>query len=301
MNIQEENRIEALKEYSFLDTETQKVLGNLTKLAAQICGTSGSQINFLGEYWQWALATTGWGPTKLSREVGFCKHTLQSENRYMVVEDALKDDRFSDNPMVTRPPPHTQRFYAGITIKSEDNHPLGTLCVYDSEPKQLTDQQLESLQILANEVETHLKLLVNQDLLKERLLKENKFHQKVIDSLPGILFIYNESGELVRWNNKVPQISGYSEQRLIQMQPLECFNNEDRELVLKNIAKVFQGREVLFETSIIAKDGSSLPLTFNATSFEMDNEFYLMGTGQYNTPTKKGNSFKGVWKYCFTN
>lgn len=300
MYIEEENRLEALKEYSFPDTETQKVLGNLTKLAAQICGTSGSQINFLGENWQWALATTGWGSTHLPREIGFCKHAVQSENLCMVVEDALKDDRFIDNTLVNTPPPPL-RFYAGITIKSEDKHPLGTLCVYDSEPKQLTDQQLESLQILANEVETHLKFLVNQDLLKERLLQENKFNQKVMDFLPGIFLIYNESGELVRWNYKVPQITGYSEQEIIEMQALDFFSDEDRELVAQNIAKVFHGREAQFEASIIAKDSSSIPFKFSVSSFEMDNQFYLMGFGQNNIPTERGNSFRAGSNYYFTN
>lgn len=278
MSVQEKRRLIALQEYSNLDKKTENAFDHLTKMAAQICDVSASQINFLGENWQWAQATTGWGPTELKREIGVCKHHIQSKDQFMIVEDTLQDERFIDNPLVKEDPP--LRFYAGITLKSEDDHPLGTLCVYDSEPKQLSGQQLESLQFLANEVETHLKLLADQDLIKERLLQASKFNQKVIDSLPGIFFIYNERGELVRWNDRVPQITGYSEQELIQMQPLDCFDNEDQKLVLQNIAKVFQSGKALFETCIIAKDGSSLPLAFNVTSFEMDNESYLLGIGQ---------------------
>lgn len=278
MDIQEEKRLRALRSYNILDSKAEKAFDNLTKLAAQICGTSVSQINFLSKNRQWSKASTGWGETELPREVGFCKHTIQFQDLCMVVEDTLQDERFIDNPLVKKDPPI--RFYAGITIKSEDDYPLGALCVYDSEPKQLTDQQLESLRILADEVETHLKLRVNQDQLKERLIQENKFNQRVIESLPNMFFMYTKRGEALLWNKHLERTTGYSDQEIKQMQPEDYFENEDQKLVLQKMDQVFKGGQVLFEANITAKDGSSIPFIFSASSFEMNNETYLIGTGQ---------------------
>ncbi|MFP8489582.1 GAF domain-containing protein [Gracilimonas sp. Q87] len=127
MDIFEKKRLKALQNYNILDTEAEKAFDNLTKLAAQVCGTSVGQINFITNNRQWAKATTGWGATELPREVGFCTHAIQNADQSMVVEDTLLDERFVDNPLVTGEPP--LRFYAGIPIKSEDNYPLGALCV----------------------------------------------------------------------------------------------------------------------------------------------------------------------------
>ncbi|MFP8489583.1 histidine kinase dimerization/phosphoacceptor domain -containing protein [Gracilimonas sp. Q87] len=153
-------------------------------------------------------------------------------------------------------------------------------CVYDSDPKTLTDQQLESLQILANEVETHLRLRVNQDQLKEQLLQENKFNQKVINSLPVNFFMYNKKGELIRWNDNIKRTTGYSDKEIKQMQPEDYFENEDRETVVNNIEHVFEGGEAMFEANVIVKDGPPAPFIFSISSFEMDNETYMIGTGQ---------------------
>lgn len=285
MNTQEEKRLRVLHNYNILDTEAEDSFDNLAKLAAQICGTQASQINFIGSNRQWAKATIGWGKEEMPRAIGFCTHTIGSKNLKMVVPDTLKDVRFADNPLVKGEPP--LRFYAGVAIKSDDGHPLGALCVYHSEPKTLTDQQLESLRILADQVETNLKLRITQDQLKEDLAQENKFNQKIIDFLPINFFMYNKSGKPIRWNDNVKYTTGYSDKEIKSMHPVDYFEDDDRDLVTRSMEEVFKGKQVSFEADIIDKKDKKIPFIFSASSFEMNNETYLIGTGQDITKLKE--------------
>lgn len=278
MDTGEQKRLRALHNYNIMDTEAEKAFDNLTKLAAQICGTSVSQINFLDETRQWAKSTVGWGKAEMPVEMGFCIHTIKSKDQFLIVNDTFKDERFVDNPLVKNDPP--LRFYTGITLNSHDNYPLGALCVYDSEPKNLNEQQLESLTILAEEVETHLKLRLSQDQLKEQLILENVFNDKILESLPIGFYMFNESGNLVRWNKKLEQITGYSRAELLEMQPEDYFDERDRDLVSKKIERVFNGKQTTLEANIVNKDGEKVPLIFSASIFKIDDKNFAIGTGQ---------------------
>lgn len=281
----EARRLRSLYQYDILDSKAEKAFDDLTKLAARFCETSVAQINFLDQERQWSKSSVGWGETEMPREIGFCSNTIRSDNRLLIVEDTLKDKRFKDNPLVKKDPPI--RFYAAITIKSEDDYPIGALCVYDSEPKTLTDEQVETIRILGKEVETHLKLRINQDQLKNRLLEENKFIRKTLNSLPINFFMYNEKGELIRWNTNLEKTTGYSENELTQMKAVEFFDSKDQDLVLSKTEEVFKGGQASLEADIINKSGERTPFIFSASSFEMDDEPYLIGTGQDISELKK--------------
>lgn len=264
--------------YEILDTEPEKAFDNLAKLAARICGTSASQINFLDKDRQWAKSTIGWGQSEMPKETGFCIHTIQQDDGSMVLPDTLLNKRFKDHPLVHNDPP--LRFYAGITLRSVDRHPLGALCVYDTEPRQLTEEQLENLRILAEEVETHLKLRVNQSQLTERLLAENNLNNAIINSLPVNFFIYNADGKAIRWNDRLRKTTGYSDDEIGNMQPVDFFTPEDREQVKRNVEKVYTTGQASMEATITHKQGDRVPYIFSASMARIDGESYLVGTGQ---------------------
>lgn len=281
----EEKRLHALQQYDILDSGKKEAFGNLAKLASRICGTSSAQINFIDENRQWTKANIGWGQQEIPRVISFCDHTLQSENSFLVVPDASQDERFMDNPLTKKDPP--LRFYAGVTINSIDNYPLGTLCVFDSQPKELSEQQLEALHILAEEVETHLKLRLNRNQLKETLLQENNLNRKIISSLPLNFFMYNSEGEIVRWNEYMQSITGYSKEEIEKRNPEDYFDESEHEKVNRKLEEVFKGNPVTFEANLIKKDGTSAPFLFSASRFEMNGETYLIGTGQNITEQKE--------------
>jgi GAF domain-containing protein len=98
---------------------------------------------------QWFKSICGLDAKETPRNISFCGHTIL-ENKVMEVNDALLDDRFSDNPLVIGPP-HI-RFYAGAQLKHSSGHVLGTLCLIDSRPKRLEPEEKDHLRVLAHMV-----------------------------------------------------------------------------------------------------------------------------------------------------
>ncbi len=115
------------------------------------------------------------GVSETSRDVAFCAHAMLGENDIMVVEDARKDKRFHDNPLVTNDP--NLVFYAGAVLKTADGLPLGTLCVLDTKPRQLSLEQLHALRTIAKQVMYRFELQKKQTQLLElssELQKKNE-------------------------------------------------------------------------------------------------------------------------------
>ncbi|UTM21756.1 GAF domain-containing sensor histidine kinase [Dyadobacter chenhuakuii] len=143
-------RISALRSYSILDSLPDQDYDELTKLASQICNTPISLISLVDQTRQWFKASHGLDITQTPREFSFCAHAIENPNQPMVVADARKDERFTDNPLVSGDPYIV--FYTGVPLIDRDGYALGSLCVIDHMPRQLTSQQLFALQVLARQV-----------------------------------------------------------------------------------------------------------------------------------------------------
>lgn len=148
-------RLAALKEYNILDTAPEKDFDELVALASAICETPISTITLIDENRQWHKARIGLEDQEGNRDHAFCAHAINEED-LMVVPDATKDDRFIDNPFVTGHP--DIRFYAGMPLINPEGYKLGTLCVIDRKPKNLSDSQLLSLRVLAKQVMKQMEL-----------------------------------------------------------------------------------------------------------------------------------------------
>lgn len=165
-----ENEAERLKElasYSILDTLPEADYDYLTAIASEICGTSVSLISLIDKDRQWFKSHHGLHASEFSRESAFCAHAINDPDRVFIVQDARIDKRFSDNPLVTGHP-HVI-FYAGVPLKSHQGLPLGTLCVIDKTPKQLSQSQIDSLKALSQQVMNLLELRRNKAQLEKTL------------------------------------------------------------------------------------------------------------------------------------
>ena len=151
----EEKRLKVLWQYDILDTVPEEVFDDLAELASHICEAPIALITLVDEKRQWFKARIGTSVKETTRDISFCAHAILQDELF-IVSDASKDPRFKKNPMVTGQP--KVRFYAGAPLKSPDGYALGTLCVVDSKPRILRDEQKQSLRILARHVETQLEL-----------------------------------------------------------------------------------------------------------------------------------------------
>jgi len=152
---QETKRLEALRQYNILDTPAEQAYDDITTLAAFICDVPIALVSLVDRDRQWFKSKVGLEVNETSRDVSFCAHVILDKT-LMVVNDAVEDDRFSANPLVTCAP--NIRFYAGVPLITPSGEAIGTLCVIDRQPRELSEKQLQTLQALARQVVMQLEL-----------------------------------------------------------------------------------------------------------------------------------------------
>lgn len=158
-----------MRSYSILDTLPESDYDNITKIAAEICGTPISLISLIDDKRQWFKSHHGLDATETPKEYAFCGHAINTPNDVFIVQDARKDERFHDNPLVTGDP-HVI-FYVGVPLVSEAGLPLGTLCVIDHKPNLLSQSQISSLSALSNQVINLLELRKSKQQLERTIME----------------------------------------------------------------------------------------------------------------------------------
>jgi two-component system, cell cycle sensor histidine kinase and response regulator CckA len=155
---QEAARLEVLHQYQILDTSPEQAFDDLAFLAAEICGTPIALINFIDANRQWFKAKVGLNVQQMPRSIGLCPACLDKSD-VLVIPDTLADEQFANNPVVTSAP-HV-RFYAGVPLIAPTGEVIGTLCVVDTIPRQISVNQIESLRSLSRLVVKQLEVRRN--------------------------------------------------------------------------------------------------------------------------------------------
>lgn len=151
--INEAQRLDTLRSLNVLDSAPEERFDRLTRLAKRLFGVPIALVSLVDANRQWFKSCVGLDATETSRDISFCGHAIL-EDDILVVPNALTDERFHDNPMVTGEP--NIRFYAGCPLTVVNGSKLGTLCLIDVNPRQMSEDDLELLRDLARMAEQEL-------------------------------------------------------------------------------------------------------------------------------------------------
>ncbi len=184
--VNETERLHALQASQLLDSEYEAIFDNLTALVSQIFDVPIVAISLVDSDRQWFKSIFGLNVCQTGRDVSFCGHVV-AENHPLVVENTARDDRFFDNPLVVEGP--NIGFYAGVPLRFTDNdniYTIGTLCIIDTKPRQLDDEQLKMLKSFAYQVESLIEMRVpclKFESLRDDLAADNVTFDVIQDNL----------------------------------------------------------------------------------------------------------------------
>ncbi|HKL40025.1 MAG TPA: GAF domain-containing sensor histidine kinase [Cryomorphaceae bacterium] len=148
--VNEDARLEELSLLQILDTLPEEDYDAITAMASEICNVPISLISLIDKKRQWFKSIVGVDFTETPRDQAFCAHAINHPGEIFEVKNAKEDDRFHDNPLVTME--NGVVFYAGIPLVSDEGNALGTLCLIDTKPRELTENQRKALSILSMSV-----------------------------------------------------------------------------------------------------------------------------------------------------
>ncbi len=239
----EEARLRALFSYEVLDTEPEPTFDGIARLAAQLCNTPVALISLLDKERQWFKSCSGLDVRQTGRDVAFCSYTILQPG-VLVVPDALADPRFAHNPLVTGEP--FVRFYAGAPLINPEGHSLGTVCVIDRVPRQLTPEQLRALETLAEQVVAQLKLRrLNRAQLRliSELYESNERFEVVLRATNDIIWEWDALADRLTWNERITAVLGYPLEQVGRTTEwwFGMMHPDDRERVARGIERAIQG------------------------------------------------------------
>ncbi len=264
----ETERLRTLRGYGVLDTGTEEPYDQATALAALICEAPFSLVTLVDEDRQWFKSRHDWEVRESDRAISFCAHAIH-EPDLLVVPDATKDERFRGNPDVKGGP--RIRFYAGAPLVSPEGHALGTLCVLDQVPRELTSDQKQALRVLR----THVMTLLELRRSKRRL----GLSDEILDSLPGIFYLFDQEGRFVRWNRRFEEATGYSSEEFSRLHPLDLFRGRHRDHIEARLRRAFDEGAADAEADLVARDGGTATHYFTGHVVELEGEPHLVGMG----------------------
>ncbi|MBD2448655.1 response regulator [Nostoc sp. FACHB-152] len=178
-------RIKSLLEYKILDTQSDAAFDDLTRLASYICGTPIALVSLIDKNRQWFKSKVGLDALETPRDLAFCAHAILQPDVF-IVPDATADDRFANNPLVTSDP--NIRFYAGVPLTNPEGYALGTLCVIDRVPRNLSAEQVEALRTLGRQVIKQMELrrnLASLALVTQERQQSQKVRQQFFKKVAG--------------------------------------------------------------------------------------------------------------------
>lgn len=284
----ESARQASLDALQLLDTAPEPVFDRITRLTARLLDVPVALFSLVDRERQWFKSRVGLDAVETPREQAFCAHTILGSEP-LVVEDAARDARFADNPLVTGGP-HI-RFYAGAPVRTSQGHAVGTLCAIDSKPRVLSAEDRQTLQDLADIMSKEVQARERLDVARERVLEssaaarasEDRF--RLIFELASIgIALVAPNGAWMGVNAALCAILGYTERELMGLTFQDITWHEDLDADLQLLARLQRGEIASYqmEKRYVRKNGDPVWASLNVSSKTAPDgaiEYYVAAIG----------------------
>ncbi len=247
--VNEQERLNALLRFQILDTHQEQDFDDIAALASHVCQTPIALITFVDANRQWFKSRVGIQETETPRDIAFCAHAITQDGLFLI-EDAVSDPRFAENPLV-KEDPHI-RFYCGAPLVTKDKFSLGTLCVIDRVPRQLNDDQKQALLSLSRQAVRQLELRHIQNVLsqtidesraKEEALRiSEQMNTRMVEASMDCIKVLDLEGRLLSMNSggqKILEIPDFGP--LMNCPWVEFWHGRDKENASSAIQTALQG------------------------------------------------------------
>jgi PAS domain S-box-containing protein len=221
-------RQRALEELELLDTPAEQEFDDITLLASFICDTPIALISLVDKDRQWFKSRVGLELAETPRDIALCAHAILGDDIFEV-KDAAADERFKDNPVVTGD--LHLRFYAGVPLKTSDNHNVGTLCVIDRVPRRLDASQRAALKALGRQIMRLVELRKSTRLqaeLRRKLASETALNRAIIENAGTAIVATDLDATIRTFNPAAEQMLGYRADEVIgKASPVKLFHDPE--------------------------------------------------------------------------
>lgn len=210
----EAQRLVSLRALNMLDTAAEERFDRITRLAKLITGTPIALLTLVDANRQWFKSRQGLDAAETPRDISFCGHAILGDGLF-VVPDATKDPRFSDNPLVTSAP--DIRLYAGFPLKAPDGQKVGTLCVIDNKPRDLSPGEREAMALLGAMIEEEFRLAA-QIGSGEAVINNLQSYRALVETSDDAIVTKTLDGVITGWNPGAERMFGYTREEAVGRQ-----------------------------------------------------------------------------------
>jgi PAS domain S-box-containing protein len=252
----EPQRLAALYALKILDTPPEERFDRITRLARHLFDVPIAAITFIDANREWRKSCQG-PPQQIPRAISFCAHAILDQAT-LVIADALLDERFANNPLVVGEP--KIRFYSGHPLTAPDGNRVGTLCLIDHQPRQLSEPELALLADMAAMVESELNLVevvelqqqlskANQELKNEMAERERAeqmlqsreaYFGSLIENVSDVITVLDEQGTILYESPSIERSLGYKENELLGKNAFEFIHPTDSANVMSILSSIVQ-------------------------------------------------------------
>ena len=248
-----------LRDLRLLDSPPEERFDRLTRLAVRLFGVKTALVSLVDHERQWFKSRQGLDALETPRNISFCGHAILNNGPF-VIEDASKDARFADNPLVTGEP--CIRFYAGMPLKGPNGHMVGTFCLIDPVARSFGDGDLAALRDLAAVAAAEIG---NNDLSNAlHTASENELRlRQITDAVPALIACVDAGQRFVFHNRAYEEVFGLTAQQIRGKTLREVMGEQLYETVRRHVDQALAGEEVSYEQTHSLAEGQARDYAMN--------------------------------------